>query len=113
MRKTTVNPGGIGKVYGLVSRFLDLRAKFCISLSEDKREALRIADRARRHGYLVTLVACILLYTGRSAGAPSPLSGHLRTLEVPRIKSSAELVISPPSVEASEHWARLLVLPGG
>jgi hypothetical protein len=37
----------------------------------------------------------------RSAGAATPLPGHERTLEVPRINPSQELVISPPAIDGT------------
>ena len=61
----------------------------------------------RRHAPPVTLVLCVFLLISRVAGAASPLPGHERALEVPRISTAAasstvlvnELQIAPPAID--------------
>jgi hypothetical protein len=66
---------------------------------EYRRQAVRTCRSINQHALPVALLVYLLLIISRSSEAAVVLPGHERTLEVPRIDPSQELVVSPPTID--------------
>ncbi len=71
----------------------------CASSFKNINQLVKKLNPGKHHLIPVTLLVSQALFTASPVEAGSPLPGHQRILDVPRINPSNELVVSPPVID--------------